>query len=106
MTNDVKKNLLSRDLWLRIMYMIIFYIVSKIVWMLITLIAVVQIVSSLLSGKVIVPVWEFSHGLNRYILKIIDFITFRSEEKPFPFSEWPQGSQHREVSNTHDDEII
>ena len=87
--DDIKQHFFSRTLWLRIIYMIVFYVVSKVLWMLIMLIAIVQALSNLITGKVIEAVWEFSGGLNAYMLQIFDFLAFRSEEKPFPFSDWP-----------------
>lgn len=87
--DDIKQHLFSRALWLRIVYMVIFYVVSKVLWILIMLIAVIQALSNLITGKVIEPVWEFSYGLNAYMLQIFDFLSFRSEDKPFPFADWP-----------------
>lgn len=87
--NDIIRNFFSRALWLRILYMIVFYFVSKLVFMLIILITVIQSLSKLITGNVLEPVWKFSQSLNIYILQIMNFLTFHTEEKPFPFSNWP-----------------
>jgi len=31
----------------------------------------------------------FGQGLGRYLRQIADFVTFATEEAPFPFSDWP-----------------
>ncbi len=100
---EIKQNFLSKELWLRIVYMVIFYLVSKVLWLLIILIAVVQALASLVTGKVIEPVWEFTFTLNAYMLQIFDFLTFRSEEKPFPFSDWP-AKRHQPIDVNQEDD--
>ena len=90
MNDQLKNNFLSTSLWLRIFYMIIFYVVSKVVVFLILLITVVSTLGKLVTGQLIQPIYNFSHGLNLYLLQIIEFLTFRIEDKPFPFSDWPK----------------
>lgn len=100
--SEIKQNLLSTSLWLRIFYMVIFYIVAKVVWLLIMLIAVVQTLSNLVTGKVIQPIWIFSYHLNAYMLQIFDFLIFRCNSKPFPFSDWPENKQDT-INVIHED---
>ncbi|WP_413437701.1 DUF4389 domain-containing protein [Sulfuriferula sp. GW1] len=35
---------------------------------------------------------SFGRSLGRYLQQIAYFITFASEDTPFPFSEWPSGA--------------
>lgn len=97
--NNIKQNLFSPALWIRILYMIVFYFVSKLAFMLVVLITIIQALYKLITGNILQPAWEFSHSLNSYILQIIDFLTFCTEDKPFPFSNWPP-------TNKKDDIII
>jgi hypothetical protein len=32
---------------------------------------------------------EFAPGLSRYIYEILRYVTYESDERPFPFSDWP-----------------
>ena len=32
---------------------------------------------------------DFSNSLTKYVSQILLYITFKSEERPFPFSPWP-----------------
>jgi hypothetical protein len=36
------------------------------------------------------PVLELGQGLGAYIYEILQFMTFNSEQLPFPFGRWPQ----------------
>ena len=89
MNKDIKRNLLSPSMWLRMMYMVIFLVVGYLLLHLMIIIAIIQTISNLITGKAIEPIWEFSRGLNQYLLQIMDFLTFRAEERPFPFLDWP-----------------
>ena len=103
MNKEIKRNLLSPSMWLRIMYMVIFLVVGYLLLHLMIIIAMIQTVSNLITGKSIEPVWVFSRGLNQYLLQIVDFLTFRAEEKPFPFLDWP-GYERKKPAVTKDED--
>ncbi len=95
--NQLKDRLFSRQLWLRIVYMIIFYIVSRVIAWMIGLCAILQTISRLFTGNLMTPVWDFSANLNAYMMQLIEYLTYRSEEKPFPFMDWPNQDSDIEV---------
>ncbi len=55
----------------------------------ITLIAVFQFFSLLLSEKPNLPLVKFGQNLNTYQYQINQFLTVNSEVYPFPFADWP-----------------
>ena len=55
----------------------------------ITLIAVFQFFSLLLSEKPNLPLVKFGQNLNTYQYQINQFLTVNSEIYPFPFADWP-----------------
>ena len=90
MDEKLKKNLMSESLWLRILYMVIFYLVSQVAIMLVAVLAVAQALFNLVTGKPNLNLQEFSIGLNRYLYQILCFLTFNSDKKPYPFTDWPK----------------
>lgn len=36
---------------------------------------------------------DFSSSLTKYVTQILLYITFKSEERPFPFSPWPASDE-------------
>ena len=90
MDDKIKKNLLSGSLWLRIFYMVVFYLISQVSIMLIAVLSVAQVLFSLLTGNTNLNLQVFSVGLNSYVNQMLCFLTFNNDKKPYPFSDWPK----------------
>jgi hypothetical protein len=52
-------------------------------------VAVLQLVLSVATDSGNDRLRSFGGALGRYLGQIADFATFRTEELPFPFSDWP-----------------
>ena len=85
----LKARLTSRDLWMRLVYMILFAIAYSVAKLLMTVAVVFQFLFILITGGANEPLLRVGQNLTRYIADIIRFQTFNTEEKPFPFAEWP-----------------
>jgi hypothetical protein len=46
--------------------------------------------TKVLTGKLNENLSHFSESLTRYAFQILLYVTFQSEERPFPFSPWPK----------------
>lgn len=86
----LKARLTSRDLWMRLLYMILFAIAYGLAELLMTVVVIFQFVFILLTGGANEPLLRLGQNLTRYIADIIRFQTFNSEDKPFPFTDWPE----------------
>ena len=42
---------------------------------------------------------DFSDSLTKYVSQILFYITFKSEERPFPFSPWPSDEKSSATAN-------
>jgi len=85
-------NLKSRSTWLRLFFMLVlalFYGVSRIVML---VVIVVQFCHVLFTGETNRPLRDFGLSLATYTYQILCYLTFNTEQRPFPFdAEWPQG---------------
>ena len=79
----------KRSIWLRGLLMILMAMAFHLATMLLGLLAVVQFVLSLVSDAPNLRLCAFGQGLGRYLRQIADFMSFATEEVPFPFSDWP-----------------
>lgn len=87
---QIKQNVKSPIIWIRLLYMVFFvafYIVAEIV---LGAMVVFQFFHRLLLGSANENVLQFTDGLAQYFLQIIRYLAFNSEDKPFPFSDWPK----------------
>ena len=88
--------------WRRAGLTVLFAVVYGVLTYLTYLIAVVQIGCAFFLGAANVNIQEFSRGLRNYIGEIIDYVSYNSETKPFPFSAWPKATAPSKASNdTH-----
>ena len=95
MNETLKSNLANRQTWMRLVYMVLFAIVFNVAELVVVFVVVVQFVIKLLTGEVNPRLAEFGDGLAAYFRQMIAFLTFRAEDKPFPFAPWPQASPGR-----------
>lgn len=79
----------KRSIWLRGLLMILMALAFHISGTLLALGAIVQFVLALLSATPNVRLIAFGQSLGLYLSQIADFVSFATEEAPFPFSAWP-----------------
>ncbi|WP_438970849.1 DUF4389 domain-containing protein [Methylophaga sp.] len=84
----VKQNLSSKSQWLRILYMVLFAVVLYLVMMLVAVVTVVQALFSLISGKPNKDIGDFANDLSTYVYRIVAFLTYSDDRRPFPFNNW------------------
>ena len=71
--------------------MILLAITFQITGTLLAVAAIVQFVLALVNDAPNAGLIALGRGLGLYLGQIADFVTFASEEAPFPFSAWPTG---------------
>ena len=81
----------ERSIWLRGLLMILMAIAFHISGTLLALGAIVQFVLALLTETPNARLIAFGQSLGLYLSQIADFVSFATEEAPFPFSAWPSG---------------
>lgn len=88
--SEIAPNIKSIPIWKRLAFMLIFSFALSLTRMLIFFIAFVQFVIVLFSVTPNAKLKKFGHSLGKFAAEIIDFLTYYSDEKPFPFDrEWP-----------------
>mgnify|MGYP000898230667 FL=1 len=92
-TEELKENLAKQSKWLRLLWMVafsfVYYVAIGILW----LIVVTQFLFSLFTNSPNENILKLSNGFRNYMVQILDFITYQSDEKPFPFSEFPESEK-------------
>ena len=89
MTHDTATTVGKRSVWLRGLLMILMAIAFQISGTLLAIGAIVQFVLALLSDAPNARLIAFGRSLGLYLSQIADFVSFATEEVPFPFNAWP-----------------
>ncbi len=86
---DSKKTLTNSNTWIRFAYMLLFAVLLVAARMVITLVVILQFVVVLVSGNDNENLRNLGQGLGKWLYQAVMFLTFNSDNKPFPFDEWP-----------------
>lgn len=89
-TDQIKQNLKDKQGWQRGFFTLLFVVIFSVTEFVMYTIAIFQIFSCLITTKPNQNLLNFSSGLSRYIAEVAAYILFQSEDKPFPFREWPK----------------
>lgn len=89
--DDIVENLREPSAWARIVFMLGFSIVLYMVIIPLTLLlTLAQALFSVFTGEDNDNLRDFGASLLAYISQVVRFLTFNSEERPFPFSDFPE----------------
>ena len=88
MDEQINYNLTQLGTWKRIFFMLIFAAIGSLVRMLLWAVIILQVASTLLTGKANQNILNFGRSLSIYTYHILLFLTFNTETLPFPFSDW------------------
>lgn len=99
------------DTWVRFAYMALFTVLLMAARLVISILVLVQFILVLFSGKDNENLRNLGQGLGKWVYQTIMFLTFNTENKPFPFDEWPlidpsEGYQVRAAETVDDAEFV
>ena len=80
-----------RNIWIRGLFMLLMALILHVAGTVLFIIALIQFLMTLLNGTPNQRLVSFGRGLARYFQQIVNFVTFATEEIPFPFNDWPAG---------------
>lgn len=90
--NPIEENLKSRATWLRLAFMLISVMLLGVTSMVGSLIVVLGFFWVLINGEANRQMQQVGQSIAAYIYELIRYLTFNTEEKPFPMGgKWPSG---------------
>jgi len=88
-TSDIPT--INRNIWMRGLFMLLLVLAYHVSGTVIFFVTVIQFLIMLLNNKPNARLVSFGRSMGRYLQQIVDFLTFATEELPFPFNDWPAG---------------
>ena len=92
MDPTIKENVTQQSTWMRLVYMVLFVVIFNIAEFVITVVVVVQFLFKLFTGRVNGNLSALGHNLASYFFEIIAYLTFHTDDMPYPFGPWPTGA--------------
>ena len=106
MDEKTKATLTNLDTWKRGLFMLVFAIISGVAKLVVTLVAVFQFITLLFKGQTNEAVIPFGQNLSTYLYQITLFLTFKTDEMPFPFLIFPDGAPESKLSEGKKEDIM
>lgn len=89
-SSELEQNVKQKSTWVRLFFMIVFALLYGLSRVVIGAVVVIQFFYVLLTGEAKEQLKTFGHSLAIYSYEIIDYLTFNTDDKPFPFEgSWP-----------------
>lgn len=85
---DVKENIQKTETWMRLFPMIVLGIAFKVTEIILLATVIIQFFAVLISNNKLQTLHSLSESLGKYMQSLVVFLTYASDEKPFPFREW------------------
>lgn len=110
--SEIVDNIKQKTTWIRGLYMLLFVVLYSIAEIVMLAVIVLQFLFSLLTRRPNTELTRFGMQLSMYMFAVFRFLTFNSEDRPFPFDSWPdadstaeqpQPAHPRELDDYHDE---
>jgi hypothetical protein len=95
----LKNNLTSEAFWLRLVFMLLSLLLVEIAASILVLLVIGQFLYRLFNESSHDAILKFSNSLGRFILHSYRFLSYQTETKPFPFSDWPEAEDLPQVAD-------
>jgi len=79
-----------KDRLVKGLFVLLFMFAFGVCRFLLFFIVLVQFLFDLISGEPNNRLCQFSSEFKDYIAEVVAFVTYQSDTKPFPFSDWPK----------------
>ncbi|MCY1277231.1 hypothetical protein D9M68_306550 [compost metagenome] len=79
----------KESLVLRVLWMLLFVLVWQVAELILGAVVVLQLIYRIVYGAPSGSLMGFGDSLSQYLAQIGRFGTFHSDEKPWPFADWP-----------------
>lgn len=86
---DLKRHVQDRSTWIRFAYILVFFVAYYLAALLTFAVALFQFLSKLFSGTSFPGLADFGTSLALYQSQVTRYLTFASDEQPFPFTPFP-----------------
>lgn len=97
--SQLEQNIKSRATWLRLLFMLIFCVLISLAMAVGSFVVIVGFLWVLFTGEVNNQLQQVGQSLAGYFREVIRYLTFNTDDKPFPFGgEWPSGAADEQES--------
>ena len=98
MTDKAKKTWADVSNWKRFVHMILFLIIARVTEIVLVVVVIIQVGFTFITGSRNERLLRSGGQLSSYLYRIFQYLTYNIEEKPYPFSDWPEYKVSKEAT--------
>lgn len=92
-TDELKENIKAQDTWLRLLFIVLYGAILWVTSVVLGFVVVFQFLMVLLTRRTQNNLVDFGASLAEFVKQVVSYLTFNTEEKPFPFNDWPDAGK-------------
>ena len=96
MEATTRENVKVKDTWMRGIFILLFTFAYSIAEIVLAAVVFLQFLFLLFTAEKNINLLNLGDDVSRYIYQVMRYLTFNSDEKPFPFTDWP-GSERKKL---------
>lgn len=86
----IQEHLKSRPTWIRFVFMLVFYVLAGVTSLVTSFVVALGFLWVLFTGERNEQLQKAGAGIASYLYQIVQYLTYNSDERPFPFdAKWP-----------------
>lgn len=89
MDNELKQHLTASETWIRGLYILLFIFIMVVARVVTGAVVVILFLFTVFSGQTNEKLRTFGASLANFVYQVLLFVTYNTDNKPFPFGEWP-----------------
>jgi Domain of unknown function (DUF4389) len=89
MDDELKQHVRDGNAWTRLLFMLLFAALYGVAEIVLTAVVIFQFLVVLFTGGKNARVLSLGASLSAYAYQIFRYLTYNSEQRPFPFADWP-----------------
>jgi Flp pilus assembly protein TadB len=93
LSEEMKENVTDSHVWMRLLFMLLFAFIYSVAEVVLMAVVTFQFLAVLFTSDKNERLLDFGRQLSTFIYQMLRYLTFNSEERPFPFDDWPSGGE-------------
>ena len=99
--DDISRQHLSDGgTWRRLIYMVLFTVIYRVTEVVLFSVVIIQFLFKLFTGSANPQLQVAGQHLGAYIREMVLFLTFATEDRPYPFGPWPDATPNAKGKST------
>jgi len=95
MNDEVLDHVKDRNVWMRVLFMLLYAAVYYVAVIVLSAVIIAQFLFVVVTGRKNGRLLGLGAQLSAFIYQIITYLTYNTDERPYPFRDWPEAQMLR-----------